>query len=730
MEINLDQFRSIFFEEAAEHLGNMEAGLLQLESSPHDLELLHSVFRGAHSIKGGSGMYNLADITRFTHAMESLLDVLRDGSMAVTPALTDLLLRSTDILRALVAIAQDGGQVPETLEATLQELQQALNQEPTPGTQAESSAEPHPLPSDPHSMYRVVFKPGRDLYRQGMEPLLILRDLGEIGTVSDFHADVSQLPDLADMDPESCYLAWSLVVKTDKSQSDIREIFAFVEDISEIIIERQESRKKKRATGKKRKAPNTEQGSGGGGQGSVEKKAAKKAQELQQESVMTPPSPSDPRPLTPDPVGGGRSGGGESASIRVSTEKVDKLINLVGELVITQSMISQTLQHFSPDKLNHLRESIAELERNTRELQERVMAVRMMPIGTSFSRFPRLVRDLAAKLDKQITVQMLGEETELDKGVIERIGDPLTHLVRNSADHGVELPTERLAAGKPEAGVIRLQAYHQGGNVIIEVADDGHGLNTERIKQKALQQGLIHAEDTLSDEQIHALIFHPGFSTASSVSDVSGRGVGMDVVKKNIEALNGSVSILSEAGKGSCFRIKLPLTLAIIDGLLLNVGSEVYVMPLLAIVESIRPRPEQVKSVFGRGEVIIVREEFLPLIRLHQLFSIPTPVSDPSKGLVVIVENEGKKFGLLVDDLLGQSQVVIKNLETNYRRVEGIVGATIMGDGRVALILDVQGVTRLALQASGGLLGVWNTELSGNGESALQEMDAEMGLAA
>jgi two-component system chemotaxis sensor kinase CheA len=392
---------------------------------------------------------------------------------------------------------------------------------------------------------------------------------------------------------------------------------------------------------------------------------------------------------------------------------VDKLVNLVGELVITQSMISQMVQDFSVEKLHRLRESVTEMERNTRELQERVMAVRMLPIGNTFSRFPRMVRDLAAALNKKIAVRMVGEETELDKGVIEHIGDPLTHLVRNAVDHGVEAPEERQRAGKPEQAVIRLHAFHQGGNVVIEVADDGGGLNTGRIRQKAIAQGLISADDALGEDQLHALIFQPGFSTVTAVSDLSGRGVGMDVVKKNVEALNGTVSIFSEPGRGTRVRIKLPLTLAIIDGLSLQVGQQTYILPLIAISESLQPRPEQVKHVLGQGEVVVVRGEFLPLLRLHHLFAIPTRVTDPSQGLVVIIENEGKKLGLLVDELLGQSQVVIKNLEANFRKVEGVIGATIMGDGRVALILDVQGLTRIAAQTGGFSACAWTQECGG-----------------
>ncbi len=708
MQIDLEQFREVFFEETAEHLANMEAGLLQLESTPHDVELLHAIFRGAHSIKGGSGMFDFAAMTRLTHAMESLLDVLRNRELGVTPALMDLLLRSMDLLRALVTAAKEGGEPPAAMESLLQELQKALGQGSESSVQVSSSSNSPSPSSDSPSTYRIVFKPGLDLFRHGMEPFLLLRELASLGEICEIETDFSRLPDLTHLDPESCYFAWSLLIKIDKGEDEIKEVFAFVADTSEILIEASSVRR-------------------------LASSVTVTVAEVNSQTIDEKPShydivqPLDPRPKTLDVGAGGRSSGAESASIRVPTEKVDKLINLVGELVITQSMISQTLQNFSLEKLNQLRESIVELERNTRELQERVMAVRMLPIGNSFSRFPRLVRDLAAKLNKKIAVQMIGEDTELDKGVIERIGDPLTHLVRNAADHGLESPDERRAAGKPEQGVIRLQAYHQGGNVIIEVADDGRGLNTERIRQKALSQGLINPDDNLSEEQIHALIFHPGFSTAAVVSDVSGRGVGMDVVKKNIEALNGSMMITSESGWGSCFRIKLPLTLAIIDGLSLSVGEEIYILPLTAIVESIRPRPEQVKRVMSQGEVVAVRGEFLPLLRLHSLFDIPARITDPARGLVVIVENEGKRLGLLVDELLGQAQVVIKNLETNYHKVEGVIGATIMGDGRVALILDVLGLTRLAALGGGwAQVTLQHGEENRNHERATQQMDDEM----
>ena len=387
-----------------------------------------------------------------------------------------------------------------------------------------------------------------------------------------------------------------------------------------------------------------------------------------------------------------------TASIRVHTEKVDKLVNLVGEMVITQSMLAQILSRFTPDELPRLSEAVAAMERHTRDLQERVMSVRMQPIKTVFSRFHRLVRDLAGTLGKQIRLDVSGEETELDKTVIDRIGDPLTHLVRNCVDHGVEMPEVRRAAGKPEQGLVRLNAFHQGGSVFISVEDDGGGLSKERIRRKALENGLMKENEPLTEEQVYALIFRPGFSTAERVTDVSGRGVGMDVVQRSILALGGQVGISSAPGAGTQFTIKLPLTLAILDGLSVLVGDETYIIPLVNITESIRPKVGQVQTIVGQGEVVNVRGQVLPIVRLHEVLGVAPRVLDPAESLLVLVENGREQVALLVDELVGQHQVVIKSLEANYRRVEGVSGATIMGDGRVALILDVPGLARMASQ--------------------------------
>src|SRR5579884_1021801 len=649
MQIDMNRFRETFFQESAEHLAEMEAGLLRLDEGSFDPELLNAIFRAAHSINGASGMFGMEDISRFTHALESLLDRVRAGDIQISRRLTDLLLRSTDLLRELLAAAAANLPAPAATQEVLEELYIAQRTgqsgEQSPRTR---SSDRRSVPPPPGSL-QICFRPAADLFCQGMDPLLILRDLARSGQAISIAVDLSALPPLAELDPERCCLAWNVRLETVKPADEIRDIFAFVEDGSEIRIE------------------------------SV--------------SAALPDAP----PATPAaPAPATAAAAPRDASIRVSTAKVDKLVDLVGELVIAQSMAQQIVQHFSAPLLPELQEAIARMERHIRELQERVMSVRMLPIGHVFGRLPRLVRDISAQLSKNVRLEMTGEETELDKGVVEQMSDPLTHLIRNAIDHGIEHGEERLKKGKPEQGVIRLEAFHQAGSVIVEVSDDGRGLDATRIRDRAVERGLIGPAESLTEAQICDLIFSAGFSTAEQVSSISGRGVGMDVVRRNVEALNGSVSIHSGAGQGTRVRIQLPLTLAILDGLSVGVGSETYILPLVSISESIRPRPEQVKTVTGRGEVVLVRGEALPLLRLHALFGVPGAVPDPCRGLTVIIEHAAQRFALLVDELLGQQQVVIKSLEAHYRKVEGVVGATILGDGRAALILDVAGLSQIA----------------------------------
>lgn len=650
MKIDMRQFRATFFEEAAEHLTALERGLLRLEGAPQDPELLNSIFRAAHSIKGASATFGLEEVARFTHGMEGLLDQLREGGMQPTPHVVESLLRGADVLAELIAAAKEDRPSSIDTSAVEEQIQACLG-----ATSASMPAQRMPTQARGHEVeYEIRFIPHEQVFASGMDPALLILELATLGDITSLQLDTSRLPAGDQFDPCRCYLGWTIRLRTRLRREPLEEVFLFVIDESQVTIEELPAR------------------------GAVDEPDA-------------PSTDSDARQMA------AKKSTLATESIRVSVEKVEELINLVGELVIANSMVSQAMSAVPPEQAPLLQEAFAIMERTTRELQSQVMAVRLVPMAGVFNRFPRIVRDLAHTLQKQVQVEIVGEETELDKQVVEAIGDPLTHLVRNAVDHGIETPSERAACGKPETGTLTLIAAHEGGKVIIDIADDGRGLDTERIRRKAIAQGLLTDDAGMTDEQIHQLIFHPGLSTADRVTDVSGRGVGMDVVKRNIEALNGTVSIHSVPGSGTRFRISLPLTMAILDGLSISLAHEVYVLPLLAVVESLRPRPEEVKTVQGRGEVVIVRGEALPLVRLHRAMGVEPLIDDPCQGLVVIIENQDKKFGLLVDSLLGQLQVVMKSLEANYRKVEGISGATILGDGTVAFILDIGALQRLAL---------------------------------
>jgi two-component system, chemotaxis family, sensor kinase CheA len=640
MKVDLKRFHETFFEEAFEHLATMEAGLLELETRGADPELLNTIFRAAHSIKGGSGSFGFTEIARLTHVLENVLDRLRGGRLAAEPALTALLLQATDLLKALVEATRGEQAATVPIDETVAALEGTLSADPV-------AAGPAPVrPSAGAGVGTVLelhFQPHAGFFRQGQDVFLLLREVAELGEVLEVSCDRSRLPALEALDPEACCLSWTYRLRGVASEAAIRDVFMFVEDACDLTI---------------RAVPDA---------------AASSA------AVPTAPSGAlaSRRPA-------------DASSIRVPTEKVDALINLVGELVIAQAMVSQVATGMTGERLIQIQEALGMVVRSTRDLQERVMSIRMLPVGSVFNRFPRTVHDLALSLGKKVRLEISGADTELDKSVIERLGDPLTHLVRNSVDHGVELPEERVRCGKPEEGVVHLRAFHEGGNVVIEIADDGKGLDRDRIREKAVAQGLVRADAVLSDEDIHGLLFRPGFSTATVVTDVSGRGVGMDVVKRNVEALNGVIVVSSVPGQGSRFRIRLPLTLAILDGLSIQVGRQVFIIPLLAIAQSVRPAPGAIKTVLGgRGEIFLLRGEQVPLLRLDRLLGIPAAVTDPYQGIVVVLESDERRFGVLVDDVLGQSQVVIKSLEENYQKVDAVMGATIMGDGRVALIMDV-----------------------------------------
>jgi two-component system chemotaxis sensor kinase CheA len=690
MSIDMAQFHQVFFEESFEGLDIMENGLLNMDPGTVDDEEINAIFRAAHSIKGGSGTFGFNDISSFTHVMETLLDEMRDGRRPVTAEAVEALLRSVDVLREMLnAVSGDGEMDEEKVREQQSELERILNSG-AGSTAAEVSSDSSASAPAKGEGWHIVFRPLPHMLRTGNDPLRIIRELAELGELK-VEGDISALPPLAEYEPEDSYLSWNLYLHGDVGREALDDIFAWVEDDCELAI------MQILAEGSQESA-STET--------SAQVSATAQPPEAKSPVVQAAPPAQDRRASKDRRKGddrrkaGASSGGG---SIRVDITKIDGLINMVGELVITQSMLSMLGEDFSMDKLERLNDGLSQLERHTRELQESVMQVRMLPISFTFSRFPRLVHDLSSKLGKKIELKMSGENTEVDKTVIEKIGDPLVHLVRNSLDHGIEMPDERLAAGKDETGTIYLNAFHKGGNIIIEIRDDGRGLNKEKIEQKAIDKGLIEEGHNLSDKQIYELIFQAGFSTADVVSDVSGRGVGMDVVRKNINELGGSIEIESSPGKGSAIIIRLPLTLAILDGQTVTVADETYIVPLVSIIESIQVKEEQIKRVVGRGETFKLRDEYLPILRLHELFGIVNPKAMKlEEGLLVVVEGDGRRCGLFVDDLLGQQQVVIKSLEANYQRVDGISGATILGDGSVALILDIPGLMRLASQQEEG----------------------------
>lgn len=670
--VDLTQFHKTFFEESQEGLDAMESALLALDAGSIDTDLVHTIFRSAHSIKGGAATFGFVDVAAFTHVAESLLEEVRSGRRPVEPQLVDVLLRSVDCLRVMLRRSSAGQPVADAQsEALRAELACLVN------GQDEAVQPTSPEGVSTSAGWKIDFAALPHLLQTGNDPLRLFRELQQFGQLQVVRAFVvdSAPATLAELDPTLCYLGWELHLQGAAKRSDVDAVFDWLDgdcvlDISPL------------SAGSAATAPKNMPS---------------------QAATATDPSPTDASPRggakvttdTPAAVREAPVASAEGSSIRVDIDKIDALINMMGELVITQSMLSEIGENFQQSQLEVLREGLVQLERNTRELQDSVMRIRMLPIGSIFNRFPRLVRDLERKLDKRVKLELHGEHTELDKTVLEKIGDPLVHLVRNAIDHGLESPNQRKAAGKSETGTLKLNAYHEGSNIVVQISDDGAGLNREAITAKALQNGLISSGQDLSDAEVADLIFQPGFSTAAQATDLSGRGVGMDVVRRNVRDLGGSVSVRSVSGKGSTFTIALPLTLAIVDGLVTAVGGERYIVPLISIVESLRLKASDVRKVAGGGEVFHFRDAYLPIMRLHRSFACNEAITDIERGIVVVVEEDGRRVGLLVDDLLGQQQAVVKSLEAHYRRVQGISGATILSDGSVALIVDVGGVVQM-----------------------------------
>ncbi|EGO0666302.1 chemotaxis protein CheA [Escherichia coli] len=644
MSMDISDFYQTFFDEADELLADMEQHLLVLQPEAPDAEQLNAIFRAAHSIKGGAGTFGFSVLQETTHLMENLLDEARRGEMQLNTDIINLFLETKDIMQEQLD-AYKQSQEPDA--ASFDYICQALRQ-----LALESKGE---TPSAVTRLSVVAKSEPQDEQSRSQSPRRIILSRLKAGEVDLLEEELGHLTTLTDVVKGADSL--SAILPGDIAEDDITAVLCFVIEADQITFETVE-------VSPKISTP------------PVLKLAAEQAPTGRVEREKTTRS-------------------NESTSIRVAVEKVDQLINLVGELVITQSMLAQRSSELDPVNHGDLITSMGQLQRNARDLQESVMSIRMMPMEYVFSRYPRLVRDLAGKLGKQVELTLVGSSTELDKSLIERIIDPLTHLVRNSLDHGIELPEKRLAAGKNSVGNLILSAEHQGGNICIEVTDDGAGLNRERILAKAASQGLTVSEN-MSDDEVAMLIFAPGFSTAEQVTDVSGRGVGMDVVKRNIQEMGGHVEIQSKQGTGTTIRIllPLPLTLAILDGMSVRVADEVFILPLNAVMESLQPREADLHPLAGGERVLEVRGEYLPIVELWKVFNVAGAKTEATQGIVVILQSGGRRYALLVDQLIGQHQVVVKNLESNYRKVPGISAATILGDGSVALIVDVS-----ALQA-------------------------------
>ena len=689
MNLDLSQFFGAFFEEAEELLVDMERLLLNLDVANPSSDDLNAIFRCAHSIKGGAATFCFTHMTELTHVAESILDRARTGTLQLRKNMVDAFLETKDVLKSqLDAYRQEHPIDTATLEYMVAKLNSLAAEDGAAAVQpapAAPVAAPAPVAVEPVAAApAVVEAPAAapavaidggldikliDVSNEDCE--LIVTELKHLGTLVS-HARTGRNSDI--------------VLQSSCTADDIIAVSCFIIDADQIVITPHVGGAAPAAAAAAVVEAQVAAPTPAAAQTEAHAPAANEVAAPPAAAVAAAPMPARPAASEKPAVAA-------ETSIRVGVEKVDQLINLVGELVITQAMLAQTASSFDPVLNERLFSGLSQLTRNARDLQEAAMSIRMMPMDYVFNRFPRLVRDLAHKLGKQVELSTFGKSTELDKGLIERIIDPLTHLVRNSLDHGIELPEARVAAGKDATGQLLLSAAHQGGNIVIEVSDDGQGLNRDKILKKARERGLP-VSDNMTDDEINQLIFAPGFSTADQVTDVSGRGVGMDVVKQNIQSMGGYVEIQSQKGKGTTIRIVLPLTLAILDGMSVKTGDEVFILPLSCVAESLQPRPEDIKAVPGGGRLLKVRNEYLTLVPMYERFRITPSLPDPSEGIVVILDSEGKKIALQIDELVGQQQVVVKNLETNYRRVPGISGATILGDGSVALIVDVSALMR------------------------------------
>jgi two-component system chemotaxis sensor kinase CheA len=681
------EIREVFFQECEEQLGELESGLLRMQEGTKDAETVNAVFRAVHSIKGGAGIFALDGLVRFAHVFETSLDAIRSGKMQAEAHVMALLLRAADVLMDLVRAARNGETVPEARTKGLVDEFKALAA--GGGTKPAAAPPPPPPPAQeaPKRTWIVRLTPKGALYAKANETALLLRELLRLGE-AEVEVDTSQLPSLADLEPETAYLTWTVTLTTDRDASAVREIFEFVEDDCDLeLFERPNFN----FFGMDDPAPQTVADD-------VTPAAAMKAADAplhHEAETVAAPHPVDVMAAQAE------VSSSVGTTIRVDLDRVDRMIDLVGELVITEAMLSQRVLEAGLARTSAVAMALEELEALTREIQDSVMAIRAQPVRSVFQRMPRLVRELAIQTGKQVRLIMEGEGTEVDKTVIERISDPLTHMIRNAIDHGLESPAVRATSGKPAEGLVRLTALHRSGRIVIEVADDGAGINRPVVRAKAIERGLVGADAQLSDDEIDNLIFLPGFSTAATVSNISGRGVGMDVVRRSVQAMGGRITIASRPGLGSTFTLSLPLTLAVLDGMVVKTSQQTLIIPLGAVLETLRPNAADMYPLDSRNSVLALRGGYVPIVDVAEVLEFGQRSSVPEQSVALLVESEGgSRAILLVDEIQGQRQVVIKSIEANYRAVYGIAAATVMGDGHVALILDVDAIVSVTRDAA------------------------------
>jgi two-component system, chemotaxis family, sensor kinase CheA len=702
---SLDQLKLTFFDECSEALQQIEAGLTDLREGAGSEDTINAVFRSVHSVKGGAGIFGFDGLVSFAHVFETVLDAMRSTKLPATPDVVDVLLPANDVLSDLIAMSRAGEAIPPDLgHESRAALEQLLRGD------AAAADDLSPAPADfegidftpvrfdgfdegndeaAEQTYRIVFRPKPEMLKKANEPLYILRELRKLGEL-DLVAEVGRLPPLDQLEYDRPYLGWTGTLRTAAKREQIEEVFEFVTGDCEIEITKDgaaEISNPQSAIVETTSPPiqPTVTSGAGGPPGEIAAPSTAANSETDRAGAVAP------RPAATVKAAAG------ATTTRVELEKIDRVVNMVGELVIAQAMLGQVVHGLPEEVSGRLAQVLEEVVHHTRELKDSVMSMRAQPVNAVFQRMPRLVRELATKTGKKVRLELAGENTEVDRSIIERLGDPLTHIIRNSIDHGIELPADRLAAGKSEEGTIRLAAEHRGGRIVISISDDGAGINPERVLKKAKDQGLVGSDAVLADDEINNLIFMPGFSTAEKVSDISGRGVGMDVVRRNIQDVGGRISLKSERGRGMTIQLALPLTLAVMDGMVIRVGQETYVMPMSAIVECLRPPASDVHNLIGTSGMLRLRGNLVPLVQLSDLLDVTSMLSASDERVVIITDaGEGAHFGIVVDELCGHQQVVVKSIEESYGSVPGIAGATILGNGRVAFILDVEKLSDLA----------------------------------